>query len=58
MEANQFEERFHLIRKLGRGAFGDIYEVNDITTGKKLALKLVQWHEAFRNRMNPTATAS
>lgn len=47
MQKLSFEERFILVRKLGQGTFGDIYEgtfaafaVRDQEEGKERALKL------------------
>ncbi|RCH79099.1 MAPK-activated protein kinase Srk1, partial [Rhizopus stolonifer] len=35
-------ERFELIRKLGDGAFSNVFEARDLKTGKKVALKVAQ----------------
>jgi serine/threonine protein kinase len=42
MEVGQeiLEKRFRVIKKLGGGAFGDIYEVQKVQTGERLAAKV------------------
>ncbi|CEP16432.1 hypothetical protein, partial [Parasitella parasitica] len=35
-------ERFELIRKLGDGAFSNVFEARDLKTGKKVAIKVAQ----------------
>ena len=43
-EINEFEEgsvigNYRIVRPLGQGAAGTVYEVDDVRTGKRLALK-------------------
>ena len=33
-------DRFKLIRRLGKGSFGEVYQVSDINTGKYYAAKI------------------
>ncbi|KAI8979341.1 kinase-like domain-containing protein, partial [Mycotypha africana] len=35
-------ERFQMVRKLGDGAFSNVYEAHDLVTGKKVAIKVAQ----------------
>ncbi|KAG1083411.1 hypothetical protein G6F42_022218 [Rhizopus arrhizus] len=35
-------ERFEMIRKLGDGAFSNVFEARDLKTGKKVAIKVAQ----------------
>ena len=43
-EINEFEEgsvigNYRIVRPLGQGGMGTVYEVGDVRTGKRLALK-------------------
>ncbi len=35
-------DRFHIVRRLGSGGFGDVYEARDRVSGSAIALKLLR----------------
>ena len=37
---NVVKERWEILKKIGGGGFGEIYECNDLTTMRKVALKV------------------
>src|SRR5262245_17401141 len=44
--------RFHLVRELGRGGFGVVYEASDGDLGRTVALKVVRPGTRIANRGN------
>ena len=42
--------KYRLSRKLGCGAFGDIYHGTNIRTNEEVAIKLVSFHPQFINK--------
>ncbi|GAN04677.1 pkinase-domain-containing protein [Mucor ambiguus] len=45
-------ERFEMIRKLGDGAFSNVFEARDLKTGKKVAIKVAQKSHPNDKRAN------
>ncbi|MRG93058.1 serine/threonine-protein kinase [Polyangium spumosum] len=48
MRASLFAGRYRVVRRLGAGAMGAVYEVLDIATGRPRALKVMHAHAATR----------
>jgi serine/threonine-protein kinase len=42
MVGSRFGQRFEVVRHLGRGGMGDVYEVNDTRMGRRAALKTIR----------------
>lgn len=48
--------KYRLSRKLGCGAFGDIYHGTNIRTNEEVAIKLVSTHNPWRTLLSTPAT--
>lgn len=45
-------ERFQLIKKMGDGAFSNVYKARDCQTGQKVAIKVVRKYEMNSNQVS------
>lgn len=52
MEGTVLKGRWKILKKVGQGAFGEIYSGNDLTTQDPIAVKLERWdNKKVRSKM-------